>query len=255
MSCVSRLRSVAVAMLLVAACSDTPTTPVDVTGDGPRSVLEFDFPAFRPDMLVQESREIFDGSQAGTPARATAEGEQLPPLGEELEIPSDVVSDIWNARTGAGIGPTEAWAEGSHQYQGNKSRIETTLRVTRAGAEVGRQTGIKQADWIFWFDFGIPKSLSVLVRYYVNAACGFAAWASSQHDAWWEAIPGASIATYGRVARFSQSDYNTQPECPEPPPSVTFGLYNDYGGGYCWVSIWYDIWTGEVIHLDVLYCE
>jgi hypothetical protein len=94
---------------------------------------------------------------------------------------------------------------------------------------------------------------------YADHTCGLSAWATSIHSAWWEAVIGGSPSVHGRDERTTYSDEARTADCPRPPPdpqTPTGAAGGGYGqGGYCVVSIWYDLYTGEVLDVDVLWCE
>ncbi|HUF77022.1 MAG TPA: hypothetical protein VMM35_12130 [Longimicrobiales bacterium] len=247
-----RLRAAPVAMLLVAACQDAPTTPLDITAPDGGGELSFLMPHIDPSMLVAVSTEREDSLATG-PAKVIEEGEELPPPDETIDPSTVPASDIWNHRTTAGFQTGSAWAVGSHDYQGNKSDITTRVTVFLDGAQIGSQSAYTLQDMTFWLDFGLPKHIQAIARAYVHQVCGLTARGDSSHAAWWEAVPGATIATFGRTARTSASGLASQPVCqPTPPTGESSG---SGGGGFCWINVWYDPDTGEVVDWEVLYCE
>jgi len=240
-------------MLVVAACADTPTTgPVGADDDLPMS-LDLMVPKLGASALAVWSTEGAD-ALVGGPAPTLYADEEAPEVEGSWDNPA---SAIYDARTIAGFAPGSAWAMGEHSYQGNKGRIETTVTAAFEGTQIGSQSAYRLADWTFWLDFGIVKHISAIARLYTNHECGLTAWGSSNHEAWWEAIPGANIATFGRISRSSTSDPEFQPDCAPPVPYAGGGGGGGGGpeGAYCWVSIWYDLDTGEVLDYDVLFCE
>jgi len=252
MSCARSLRAAPFAMLVVAACADAkPTGPV-VPDDGPPLTLELFVPAVDAGRLAVWSAESRD-SVAARPA-LTLYGDEESPVPESW---SESDSRIYDPRTRAGFSEGSAWAVGQHEYQGNKGQITTTIAIAFEGAEIGSQTAYRENDNPFWLDFGLVKYIEAIARVYTDRECGLTAQGSSKHEAWWEAIPGGSIATFGRVVAWSTSDPARQPDCP-PPTSQTGGGGGGGGGPegmYCWVSIWYDQHSGEVLQVDVLWCE
>jgi hypothetical protein len=254
MSVAHRFTLALATILLVAACADSPTTPLEVPGEGASEALELLFPAFRPDMLVQVSSDgPVDGAESHTPARTLAEGEEEPFLGDS-EVPEDAVSAIYDAKTFVYFNSDHVYAQGEHNYQGNKSRIETTLDVWHEGQPLASQLGVKEETIVFFLSPLTLHYIQAVSRVYTGYTCGLAATASSQHWAGWQVVIGSPVSTFHESATSSFATRREQPAC-ETVPSTQFSLYDDYGGGYCWVSIWYDVWTGEIIHLDVLYCE
>jgi hypothetical protein len=255
MSRAIRFTSVPAAIVLVAACADAPATPLEPPYGGPPEVLELLFPAFHPDMLMQvDPGGQFSDTGGGPPARTVSEGEEVPDLGLTTEVPLDARSAIYDARTFVYFNPDHVYAQGEHNYQGNRSRIETTLNVFQGGQQIASQLGVKEESKIFLISAFTLHYMQAVSRVYTGLTCGMAATASSQHSAWWEAVIGSPVSRFHESGTSSFATRREQPGC-EPPPSIDYSLYNDYGGGYCWVSIWYDMWTGEIIHLDILYCE
>jgi len=247
--------SAAAAIVLVAACADAPATPLEPPHEGVSEALELVFPAFHPDMLVQVGPEpSSDTGVGGAPLRTLSEGEEPPPIGEIREIPLDARSAIYDARTFVYFNPDHVYAQGEHNYQGNRSRIETTLNVWYGGQPIASQLGVKEESKIFLLSVFTVHYMQAVSRVYTGHSCGQAATASSAHTAWWEAVIGSPVSKFHESGTSSFATRREQPAC-EPPPAIEFALYDDFGGGFCWVSIWYDIWTGEIIHLDVLYCE
>jgi hypothetical protein len=258
MSRACRFTSVPAAIVLVAACADAPATPLEPPHERTAESLELVLPAFHPDMLVQGGPEELssDTRDGGAPLRTIDEGEEAPSTGEMTEVPLDAVSAIYDARTFVYFNPDHVYAQGEHNYQGNRSRIETTLDVWYDGQQIASQLGVKEESKLFLFSVFTLHYIQAVSRVYSGYSCGLAASASSLHSAWWEAVVGSPVSKFHESGTSSFATRREQPACePDPPPSTEFSLYNDYGGGYCWVSIWYDIWTGEIIHLDILYCE
>ena len=247
------LRAAPVAMLLVAACQDAPTTPLELPEDD-GGELSFVVPNIAPWMLVDSSMDEDQSAPAG-PARVIEEGEELPPPSDETIDPSTVPeSDIWNARTTVGFQTGSAWAMGRHDYQGNKSDITTRVTVSLDGTVIGSQSAYVLEDIFFLADFGLPKSLQAIARAFVSQECGLMARGDSDHAAWWEAVPGLNFTSFNKSALTTYSPEPAfQPECAPPPPPTTGGGGGD--GGYCLVSIWYDPYTGEVVDWEILYCE
>lgn len=256
MSRARRFTSAAAVIALVAACADAPATPLEPPHERASDALELAFPAFHPDMLVQVgSDEPTSGTGDGdAPARTLSDAEEPPPIGEWGEIPLDARSAIYDARTFVYFNPDHVYAQGEHNYQGNRSRIETTLNVWYQGAQIASQLGVKEESKIFFLSAFAIHYMQAVSRVYSGYSCGQAATASSVHSAWWEAVVGSPVSKFHESGTSSFATRREQGVC-EPPPSTAFSIYDDYGGGYCWVSIWYDIWTGEIIHLDILYCD
>jgi hypothetical protein len=239
--------------LLSLACADAPTEP---TVDKHRATRELDilFPAFDPSMLVVRGRTNSDGAAAEGVPLAVSESEEPPPLELPEEDLSSLYAAIYDPGTIAGVGSGEAWARGEHSYQGNKGRIETTVNVAADGQQLGSQRAVTENSRSFLLDFGLVKYISAFARAYTASDCGLSAWGASEHSAWWEAVIGGSPSTHGRAERSTQSRQARTVDCAPPENGTYGGLIEPSGASYCWVSIWYDLWTGEVIRLDVLYC-
>lgn len=251
----SRSRSLHAALAatcLVAACADPPTAPPRVLADDPPAGFELLFPTLDPEALV---------------ARYTAEdfGESAPPAGpfrpgpaavsaEELE---DAVAALYDTRTLAGFSSGSAYAFGEHRYQGNKSRIETTANVEFQNDPIGSQVAYREDGNPFIFDFGVEKYISVMAKIFTDHDCGLEVYGRSSHTAWWEAVLGGSVSTYGRVGRTSFSDLKRQDECDAGRSSWYGGGGADSGpsGAICYFSVWYDIFTGYIYSAELLYCS
>jgi hypothetical protein len=235
-------------MLVVAACADAPTTGPLVPEDDLLSGLDLMVPALGPETGVVWSTEGVDALVEASDGPLAAEAQKaISPWGNEA-------SAIYDARTIAGFEPGGAWAMGEHRYQGNKGRVDTEVTAVFDGTEIGSQSAYRLADWSFWLDFGWVKHISAIAHFYTNHECGLTTWGNSNHEAWWEAVPGANIATFGKIGVSTSSQPEHQPGC-APPSGGGGGGGGAIEGAYCWVSIWYDIETGEVLEYDILFCE
>lgn len=234
------------AIVVMAACADAPTavTPADDGG----GALDFTLPVLEAAMLV-----AVDTSEA-RPAGAVIQDPEAPPTSDPSTIPTNTMSQITNARTRAGFSVGSGHATGEHWYQGNKSRIDTSVSVLFEGTPLGSQAASKEADAWYWFDFGSWKHIYARARFYTDRDCGLTAYGSSSHSAWWEATIPPAVARYGQVSQSTISDLARQEECPPPEPEYT----PPPGGGsstLCYVWVEYDLYSGEVYSVELLYCE
>jgi hypothetical protein len=152
------------------------------------------------------------------------------------------------ARTAKELEATE-----QHWYQGNKSRIDTSVNVSFEGTHLGGQAASKEADAWYWTDFGSWKHIFSNARFYTSRDCGLTAYGSSNHSAWWEATIPPAVARYGQVSLTTISDLARQAEClpPEPEHSITSGGSSTL----CYVWIEYDLYSGHIYSAQLLYCE
>lgn len=247
------------ATLVVAACADPPTTPqLSEHQDDPPG-LAFLFPSFDAALLVERitTEDSGEPTLPSGPARTVADEEE-PPLAEiSSEEIDDLVAAIYDARTFVGFNSNHVFAQGEHQYQGNKSSIETTLNVAFEGETIGSQLAIREDDTNFLLDLGRLKYISAFARIYTDQKCGLSASGSSIHRAWWEAVVGGAPSAFGQVGRTSYATPRRQPECEDTATSSQAGWETSSSslGATCWVSIWYDVYTGEIYDIDVIYCE
>jgi hypothetical protein len=248
-------------MAIVAACSDAPTTPLAAPNDPAPADLALTFPSFDADLLVTTFLDGEEGGEPLGPAAVTSPGEEPPESESTGEDVSSFFAQIYDAKTwvSVGIPGGQSIAQGEHSYQGNKGRVETTLSLAFEGQQIGAQRSVAEKSGVFLFDFGLSKYISTIARiYHPDHGCGLSAWASSSHSAWWEAVFGASAAVFHRAERTSQSPLSQSAPCaPPPPPPPPLNGGNDYTGtgGYCWVSVWYDLDTGEIVDSYVLFCD
>jgi hypothetical protein len=248
----SRARSVcaALAALLVAACAEKSPTALVARGE-PAEDLDFIIPSLTPDVLVAQYAEA---PAADGPAKLAPPGEEPPPIeesGDDISDYLDAVGSIYDARTTVGFGPGYGYAFGEHWYQGNKGRVETTVRVSSDGQELGSQTQARENYEMFLLDFGIVHYISVQARFYTDQDCGLSAAGSSGHRAWWEWFLGGGAAHWGDVVVSTQAAPVDQPECP-PPPNVS--TVDGSPGVVCYFVVEYDPFTGEVFDVELLGC-
>jgi hypothetical protein len=239
-----------VALLLVAACAEEPTTSVTRAGLGAAADLALIIPSVTPETFV-----ALDFATVGPPPGVLATADPEPPP----ERPTHPVpaSAIYNAMTFAGFSPGYGYAQGSHRYQGNRGRIETTARVRSEGAVIGSQSAVTEHSNPFVFDFGWLKYISAFAKVYTDIECGLTVDGFSQHRAAWQAVLGGPVSDFQPTEQASQSDVGHQPACEPPPPPPTPGG-GGWGGGdpaTCWFWLQYDLWTGEVYAAALLFCS
>ena len=233
--------------LLVAACSDAPTVPLPQPPEAYAEELDLLFPAFQANMLVTTELETLDEPPAGPALTEVAPGEELP------EAPDE--SGIFNARTFVYFNPDHVYAQGEHSYIGNKSRIETTARAYFEGALIGSQLGVKEQSSVFILSGLYVQYIQAVARIYTDRTCGLAADASSEHSVWWEAVMGSPVSTFGRNAESTHATRRYQEECTPAVPKPGDGGDGGGSGGWCYVEVWYDEATGEILLWNPLYCE
>ena len=249
----ARRRASWAAALLVAACSDAPTSPLPSQLDAAVGALDLRYPAFHRDMLVKTELEVLGERGSDGPSRVLADPEEPPPLTEGLGTVDE--SGIFNAYTFVYFNPDHVYAQGEHTYIGNKSRIETTANAWFEGALIGSQVGVKeQSSWFVTSIFYAPY-IQAVARIYHDYTCGLAADASSRHSAWWEAVMGSPVSVFSKEETSTFATRRSMADCPPPPPPSTGGGGTGSVGGMCWVNIWYDVGTGEIVDWDVLFCE
>jgi hypothetical protein len=234
----------------LAACQDTPTAVS--RHESWAEDLEFVLPEMSADLLA------FPDTSGAHAATRSGYAELDTPVAEYID-PSSIAM-IYDAHTVAGFSPGYGYATGSHWYQGNKSRIETTATIALDGEHLGSQRAFREADRSFILDAGTRKHIFAHARVYTDRTCGLTAWGGSDHTAWWEAVwPPPHVARFGLVGVSSQSSLAHQGTCaPPPPPEPGFGGGGGGGGwGYttCYFWITYDERTGTVYSAELLYCE
>jgi hypothetical protein len=243
----SRARPLVI-LLLAVGCAESPPTTIEEDVVAPRD-LAFILPALAGERLVQSE----GGSQAGTPR----------PMGvysEDGWSEDDVVySDIWNHRTRANFLPGYLSVQASHEQQGNVGRIQTTGTVRHEGQVIGTQLATIERSWPFVIDFGLPHELWLSLRVYTDTECGLTGYGDSVHTAYWHAVIGGPVFDFNRTTRTSQSDHERQPVC--EPTTTTFTSTGGGSGGTssggtytCFFWIEYDLWTGEILEAEFLFC-
>jgi len=243
------LRTVVVVTL--AACSETPT---DTTEDPQvHDALELMLPIVDRALFVARDTSGTDGRDGhANPAAAEIAPRERPEGGSSEPPPPDAMSSILDPRTNTRFDPGYGQATGQHWYQGNKSRIDTSITVSLEGTSLGSQSAFREQDAWYWLDFGSWKHIYANARFYTDRACGLTAWGNSGHRAWWEAAIPPAVARYGEVSVSTVSDLARQPDCAPDPVAFTGG---GSGTTLCYFWIEYDEVTGEVYNVEFLYCE
>jgi len=246
-----RILCAPLAALFVAACAeDTPTSlPVDPL-DSAES-LELVVPSLSPDQLVAMTEEGSAASADGPSAVTTSE-EPPSPEYSDIDVSGylDEVGTIWDPYTKVGFGPGYGFSYGEHKYQGNKGRVETTVSVSYNDAPLGSQTAVREKYDIFLLDAGALHFVSATARFYTDKTCGLTVRGSSLHQAWWEWFLGGHATSWGRAIETSGAPAEYQGECPVQPAGGGGG--GDDAVCYLWIE--YDLETGEVYDVSVLYC-
>ena len=241
----------------LAACAEEPATTTAVATSDPD--LRLYLPTIDPSLLVATDGEAAEVVSPAGPARADELAEGDVPMSEEEDVDLtpylNTMSSIYDARTSVGFNPGYAWAWGRHKYQGNKGRVETTVTVSQEGRQLGNQTAAAEEYGLYFLDFGLLNSISVMARFYTDITCGLTVGGRSLHAAWWEWFLGGPVPKWGRTEQTSYANPRSQDEC-APPQEESSGTFGSGGGGgtICWYSIDYDLATGEVIDIHLLTC-
>ena len=260
----SRARSIGAPLLtalLVTACAEPPTTAVEFDGYSTSADLHFSVPALGAEQLVATQPVSADTDrvpEVAGPARAGefVEGEFVD--GEEPSGPEDVadyldeVGSVYDRRTYVGFGPTYGYSWGEHRYQGNKGRVTTTATISLDGQQLGSQTAVSEDYGLFLIDGPQVKYIATIARAYTDQGCGLQVSGASQHEAWWEWFMGFGVATWGVV----RVDSDTSPESQDPCEPVEAAVAGGPSGlaTVCWFSIDYDLETGEIVSVELLFC-
>jgi hypothetical protein len=253
------LRASLATLLVATACAEEPTTAPRAVDSEVSVDLGLAFPSVDDGVLSPvEYEEVVPGA----PARALSNDEPVPPNPQD-----DPVAAIISPITTAGFEPGYAYARGRHGYTGNVGRIETTATVTFDGARIGEHTAPKQKYTPFLLDFGRAESIFAEAYVFTEIECGLTAYGDSDHTASWQFWTGFAVSNWGLAEQSTQAHPPAQqPSCeeeePEPPQDDgDSGGFTGGGGGdeSVWISCWYlleyDIHTGEILDVDLLYCE
>lgn len=235
------LRAPIALIALLLACSEEPTglDPVPVED------LAFTFIEIDPERLIASDHVVETPPADGPMPTENWWGDELP-----------TSTTITDARTIVGIYSYGASAIGIHKYTGNVGRVETKLEVAYKGQHLGSRRGARQISTPFVLDFGRVKEILVQVRLYTDKQCGLEAHAGSDHSAWWEFFHGTGTSTWGRNERSSQARPATGPECGEREDDRDpTGAHEPNGGLYCHYLITYDLDTGVIYDVTLLYCS
>lgn len=248
----SRASSI-VACIILAACAKEPATAVDGEYLDVAADLEFVLPSVTHEQKLASSA-IADS--ASGPALVTSEREGPPTdQGSELDY-SNATSAIWNEKTVAAFVPGYLSMLGRHNYQGNKGRVETRASLRFEGQSIGSQSSAQEQQFPFVIDFGRVHYIWTSTRIYTDRECGLTGVGDSTHKAWWEAVAGGPVFNFSSSEKTSISELARQADCaPEPTFTDSGGGGGSPGGEMtCWYLITYDLWSGEVYDVDLLYC-
>jgi hypothetical protein len=248
-----------VVTLVVAACAgEPPTAPTAVAADhadAPQD-LRLVVPSLDEGQLVANGSD--DTPAAGGPEEVTPPGDDIPSLrgsSSDVDITPylNEMGAIYDARTKVGFGPGYGYSFGSHSYQGNKGRVETTVNVWLDGFPMGSQAAVTEKYTMFLTDFGLVKYISATAHFYTDKDCGLSVTGKSEHSAWWEWFLGGSSTHWGDVTQTSDAAPVAQPECQPDPDPPYVGTSSSDTTCYYWVT--YDLETGEVIDAELLGCN
>ncbi|MBM4184911.1 MAG: hypothetical protein FJ207_11970 [Gemmatimonadetes bacterium] len=256
MSARRRTITLGAALCVVVACAEEPSTAIPLGGGEAQPDLDLGVPHLSSDQFATyETREF---SELGAPARVLAEGEAEYPGQEEYRDEEDLAPSIWNARTSAMFVPGSFAVWGSHDYMANKGRVDVTATIRRDGTVIGTRLGTTEETYPFipWW-----HTITGFVEIATDVDCGLAGDGSSDHAAWWEVAPGAGPSVYGASRMSTSSGIAYQRACePGVIPTTNTGGGGSGGGGtdtsdyYCWLYITYDLYTLEVLDIQVLWC-
>jgi hypothetical protein len=180
------------------------------------------------------------------------------PDGDDSEPPDDVerpLQRIIDPRTITGLWPGKAWAEGANRYVGNVGRIETTAKVTFEGQSLAEQPVVIQDHVPFIFDFGQIKFITAFAPVSTDHECGLTVRGSSLHAASWQFFTGAGAPAWGEAIVTTVATHSSQPICPVDDPGPTGVSGPGPGGSTCHYRIEYDLDSGQVISVELLYCS
>jgi hypothetical protein len=244
------------AVLVVAACADDTATGVDLAGVDIAGDLTLVVPTGLRERLVQ--RTVTEVTPPVGPARNEELGCGVSCYDDYDDYddvdPTTAASGIWNAKTRANFVPGKLSVIGSHEYIGNKGFIETRGVLTHGSTVLATEIRSKEQSVPFLFPPWVMHYIWVEAPLYTNTECGLSGHGNSTHSAWWEAVMGGPSAVFARITVPSNSERDFQPECPAIPPPVT----STGGGGAavtCYIWITYDLYTGEIYHQELLFCE
>jgi len=180
------------------------------------------------------------------------------PDADVSEPPDDAarpLQRIIRPRTITGFWPGKAWAEGANEYVGNVGRIETTAKVTFEGQHLAEQPVLIQDHVPFIFDFGQIKFITAFAPVSTDHACGLTVRGSSLHAASWQFFTGAGAPAWGEAIVTSVATHSAQPDCHAVDPGQTGVGGPGPGGSTCHYRIEYDLHSGQVISVELLYCS
>ena len=229
-------------ILVLLACSEEPTAPGGIDLSSSQD-LAFTFTHVDPALLIDSEHVTLEPTAVG-PAMADEWGETLP-----------ASASIRDARTTVGFAGSHAYAYGEHRYTGNKGRIETTVEAAFMDQHLGQRRAVRQQSGLFLFDGGTLKHIFVIARLYTDEQCGLDVHGRSMHSAWWEFFQGTGAPEWGDVHASSAANPYQQPRCGRRSSrSDPTGSYQEGDGLSCTYLITYDLDTGEIYDVSLLYC-
>jgi hypothetical protein len=194
--------------------------------------------------------------------RSVSEVVNPDPLG--VDVVPDRVSDvmgtlrrpiqqIFNPATRARLGSGYAAALGVHNYIGNLSSIYTTAQVTYNDQHLGSHVAQRQVYGPFFLNLGAMNHMWVDSKVYTDKTCGLTVDGSSDHRAWWQFYQGRSAPVWGMAQRPSQALPVSQSRCSSGTGERS-GAEAMPGGMVCTYLITYDLETGVIVSVALLYC-
>lgn len=234
-----RAGMLALVSTLLAACSEPPSTaPESLEEPAEAADLDLLAPSLRPSDLVRVESVVLDPPDDQGALRA--EGDDLP---AQILRPRTKVGFLWD----------EAYAEGSHDYTGSASKIETTVSVDFEGAHVASYMAVRQeAEWL---STQVVKHLSVYAGVPVDKTCGLSVQGRSLHSAWWQFFQIKSAPTFGTVMATSRGGPVSQDRCGRQIANGDpTGGTRESSGMSCTYLITYDKNTLEIFNVELLGC-
>lgn len=224
---------------LLAACSEPPSTaPETLEGSAEAADLGLLAPSLRPSDLVHVETIVLDAPDEEGALRV--EGDEGP-------------AQIFNPRTKVGFFAGEAYAEGSHDYAGSASRIETTVSVDFQGAHVASYTAQRQQSE--WLSTKLVKRIWVYAGVPIDKTCGLSVQGTSWHSAWWQIFQIKSAPTFGEVIDTSRGGPVSQDRCGKQITNGDpTGETSEASGISCTYLITYDKNTLEIYDVELLGC-
>lgn len=238
------------ALLLAAGCAEDslPTAP---TPDLDQPVdLDLRWPAFTESDRAPKEAFRLEPERRAVGVLSEGDPNEEPPTSAQIILPI----------TEVGFQQTFAFSKARHRYTGNVGSVRTEAVVTFDGQVIGRQPAQRQDATPFLLDLGRQKSIVTEAYVFIDQDCGLTVNGSSDHEAKWQWFLGGQAPNWGSASMSSQAfPPAVQPPCEEQPqPNEGGGSGGGGSGGRsvtCWFSVTYDQNTGEVLELDLLYCD